>query len=202
MMVRALQIGFAAAGLLGLAACEPAASPANPVSAGEQALEVEVAAEGADIPAADYGAYARARLINVEGHRIGDVHAWQAQEGVLLRIEAHGLPPGFHGAHIHSVGRCDDTGVYTASRGHVGVDDGPHGLLHPGGAHRGDLPNLYAGQDGHAHADFFSPLISLGDIRDADGAALIIHEARDDYQSQPIGGAGFRIACAAFRSHP
>ena len=33
-------------------------------------------------------------------------------------------------------------------------------------------------------------------LMDEDGSALIIHEAEDDHISQPIGGAGGRVACA------
>jgi len=31
------------------------------------------------------------------------------------------------------------------------------------------------------------------------GSALLIHAAADDYLSQPIGGAGARVACAAIK---
>ena len=36
----------------------------------------------------------------------------------------------------------------------------------------------------------------MSDILDDDGSAAIIHEGRDDHMSQPIGGAGGRVACA------
>ena len=36
-------------------------------------------------------------------------------------------------------------------------------------------------------------------LRDADGSALVIHASPDDHMSQPIGGAGGRIACAVIR---
>ena len=32
---------------------------------------------------------------------------------------------------------------------------------------------------------------------DKDGSALVIHANPDDYKTQPIGGAGARIACGA-----
>jgi len=32
---------------------------------------------------------------------------------------------------------------------------------------------------------------------DADGSAIIIHANPDDHSTQPIGGAGDRVACAA-----
>ena len=36
-------------------------------------------------------------------------------------------------------------------------------------------------------------------LMDADGAALVIHANPDDYRTQPIGGAGDRVACAVIR---
>jgi Cu-Zn family superoxide dismutase len=76
-----------------------------------------------------------------------------------------------------------------------------HGLLNPAANETGDLPNLFAGADGAATAEVFSPLVSLTAagrqaLLDADGSALVIHAAPDDHLSQPIGGAGARVACA------
>ena len=76
----------------------------------------------------------------------------------------------------------------------------PHGLRNPEGPDHGDLPNLYAGADGSAQAEFFTVLVSVagGDLPsllDEDGSAVIIHENPDDHLIQPIGGAGGRIAC-------
>jgi Cu-Zn family superoxide dismutase len=54
--------------------------------------------------------------------------------------------------------------------------------------------------------ELYSTLVSLngGDaahpaLMDADGAALVIHANPDDYRTQPIGGAGDRVACAVIR---
>lgn len=186
-----------ALGLIGLAACGQAAptekDAASPAGA---PAEPEAAAPSHAI---DYGARARARLVGPDGARIGDVWAWQGHGGVLVQIEARELPPGPHGVHFHAIGNCEDAGVYQQSGGHIGKDDGPHGLLHPSGPHRGNLPNIFVSLDSTVQAEFFSPLISIDELSDADGAALIIHTSRDDHQSQPIGGSGARIACARFR---
>lgn len=196
-MRRDLSYTLGALGFLGLAACGQSASPPGDVDpSGAGKVLSETTASNEDLV---YGARARARLFGPEGERIGDVIAWQGRDGVLIEIAARDLPLGTHGVHIHSVGTCEDVGVYKASGGHVGKDDGPHGLLHPDGAHRGDLPNLHVTAAGTTGAEFFSALISVSDLTDADGAALIIHAARDDWQTQPIGGAGARIACARFR---
>ena len=55
-------------------------------------------------------------------------------------------------------------------------------------------------RDGTVEVELYSQLVSLTEGRanllDADGSSLIIHENPDDHTSQPIGGAGGRIACA------
>ena len=81
----------------------------------------------------------------------------------------------------------------------------PHGLRHADGPDNGDLPNLYVAADGSAMAEFFTTLVSVagGDVPallDEDGSAVIIHEHSDDHLTQPIGGAGGRIACGVIAS--
>jgi Cu-Zn family superoxide dismutase len=78
-------------------------------------------------------------------------------------------------------------------------------LLNPDANDSGDLPNIYANADGSATVELYSTLVSLnggGDrpaLLDSDGSALVIHAQPDDYKSQPIGGAGDRVACAEIR---
>jgi len=83
----------------------------------------------------------------------------------------------------------------------VNHDQSKHGLLNPDGPDEGDLPNLYAAQDGSANAEVWSetPLNGEGGLKDGDGSALIIHANEDDHTSQPIGGAGDRVACAVIK---
>ncbi len=137
----------------------------------------------------------------------GRVELTQAPHGLLVRIEASGLTPGWHAAHFHSVADCSDAG-FKASGGHVhdmAAAASVHGLLNPDETDLGDLPNIYAGADGRANAEIFAPALSLGavtgraNLLDSDGSALVIHASADDHQSQPIGGAGARVACAAIR---
>lgn len=50
--------------------------------------------------------------------------------------------------------------------------------------------------------ELYSTLVSIDGndgrpaLRDVDGSTLVIHANPDDYTTQPIGGAGGRIACA------
>jgi superoxide dismutase, Cu-Zn family len=142
-----------------------------------------------------------APIVGLEGQPIGLLTLTGGPNGVLLQVKvsAGGLTPGWHGLHLHQVGDCSDVGEYRKSGGHLGMLAGGHGLLNPDGPKAGDLPNIFAFSDGSANMEAFSTLFDLDLVRDADGAALIIHAERDDHLSQPIGGAGARVACAAIR---
>ncbi len=137
-------------------------------------------------------------VIGADGEAIGSLNLLGGPNGTLIEvtIDPNGLAPGWHGLHLHAVGNCDDLGVFKQSGGHVGKIEGGHGLLNHKGPEGGDLPNIYAGPDGSAGYEAFSARFILSDLADADGAALIIHESRDDHMTQPIGGAGARVACA------
>jgi Cu-Zn family superoxide dismutase len=49
--------------------------------------------------------------------------------------------------------------------------------------------------------EVFTPFVSLAaggekpSLLDSNGSALVIHAKPDDYTTQPIGGAGDRVAC-------
>ena len=137
-------------------------------------------------------------LMGNEGNTIGNVNMIEGPNGIVMEVSINesGLTPGWHAIHIHQTGDCSDTGEYTDSGGHVGKIEGGHGLLNPEGPEPGDLPNLYAFENGSVKYETFTDLVSLSDVMDSDGGAIIIHEGRDDHMSQPIGGAGGRVACA------
>ena len=138
---------------------------------------------------------------------LGTITVTDAPGGVLLRVEATGLTPGWHAIHFHEKGTCDDAG-FKASGAHVHAGKAPpvHGLLNPARKDNGDLPNLFAAADGSAKAEMFTPFVAMKGggggrlaLADADGSAVVIHANPDDYKTQPIGGAGDRIACAVIR---
>jgi Cu-Zn family superoxide dismutase len=138
-----------------------------------------------------------------DGRNLGTVTVTPGPDGVILRVEAHGLTPGWHGMHFHEKGACTDD-KFASAGGHVhDVTPVVHGFLNTGHNDAGDLPNLYVAPDGTANADLFSNLVTAtktGDkpyLMDDDGSALVIHAMPDDYATQPIGGAGVRVGCAA-----
>lgn len=138
---------------------------------------------------------AHVEIINNGGDVIGHAELTQGSIGTLLYLEAENLPPGPHGFHVHSVGTCDAHDHFKSASGHVGLKEGGHGYLNPEGPEKGDLPNLIVHEDGSAALELFLPQLDIADMLDEDGSSLMIHENPDDHMTQPIGGAGGRIAC-------
>jgi Cu-Zn family superoxide dismutase len=144
---------------------------------------------------------ATATLKGPSGAALGSAMFWEGPRGLVIRIQVDGLTPGWHGLHFHEKGDCGSADFKSAG-GHVhDMAAAVHGLLNSQGNEAGDLPNLYVGPDGSGTVELFSAFVSLKGapgrvaLLDADGAALVIHAADDDYTSQPIGNAGARVAC-------
>ena len=129
---------------------------------------------------------------------------------VLVRSAAHDLPAGFHGFHVHAVGVC--VPPFTSAGGHYN----PAGTDH--GDHAGDMPMLLVNGDGSADLRFKTDRFALEDLFDADGSAIIVHAAPDNYANIPdryhshtedvfgpdsatraTGDAGGRHACGVVR---
>ena len=159
------------------------------------------------IPRATPGQTGQAAIINSQGAEIGKATLTQGATGLLIKVEATGLTPGWHGIHIHATGQC--AAPFTSAGAHINHTDPktPHGLLNAQGPDDGDLPNLYAAADGSAHGEFFTTQARISQdgpgqwLWDADGSALVIHANPDDHDSQPIGGAGDRVACAVLSAN-
>lgn len=178
------------------------------------ALMAENAANGAANAAHDaalhyrspVGATTAVSLVNAEGGSAGTATIHQGSTGVLIRIEATGLTPGWHGLHLHAVGQC--AAPFTSAGAHIQHHEGttPHGYLNAEGPDSGDLPNLYVSADGRGFAEVFTTAASLNPngpgqpLIDSDGSAIVIHANPDDHSSQPIGGAGARVACGVIQA--
>jgi len=158
--------------------------------------------------ASPYGDAPRAQAVFVDnnGETIGEAHLVQGPNGTLITLEINGLPPGPKAIHIHGMGTCDDHAEgFMGSGGHLNPDGAQHGLMNPEGPDAGDFTNFYVHENGYAWAELFNWRASLdgsvgATILGADGAALVIHENPDDHITQPIGGAGARIACGVITS--
>ncbi len=154
--------------------------------------------------AGDLAKRASAILFNSDGVEIGQAVLSQAPSGVLFHVKVKGLTPGKHGLHLHSHGVCEAHTGFKSAKGHVGKKEGAHGLLNPKGPEPGDIPNIFVGADGTGEMEAFSTLVSLtsgeNNLLDGDGSTFIIHEKADDHITQPIGGAGGRVACGVIKS--
>ena len=81
------------------------------------------------------------------------------------------------------------------SGGHFNPDDHQHGMENPQGLHAGDLPNIQVPASGELTVEHFAMGLTLDQVLDDDGAAMMVHAGADDYASDPAGDAGDRIAC-------
>ncbi|MGF6882305.1 Cu-Zn family superoxide dismutase [Nocardia sp. GAS34] len=154
------------------------------------------------------------QLKDPSGADIGTATIAKSGSHLQLTVDAHGLKPGFHGLHIHQVGKCEANSVAPAG-GAPGNFLSAGGHLQVGDAHAmpasGDLTSLEAGQDGAAHLVTTTDAVTLDDIKDK---ALIIHAGPDNFgnipsrytqaaggatgpdaETQATGDAGARVAC-------
>ncbi len=141
-----------------------------------------------------------AEVMSVDGEMIGTVTFTATPSGMThIVAQLENVPEGEHGFHIHETGACDAADGFESAGGHYtgGME---HGVLVAGGPHAGDLPNLHVGNSGMVEIELFTAAVSTTDdgsnpLADADGSAIMIHSGPDDYESQPSGDAGDRIAC-------
>jgi superoxide dismutase, Cu-Zn family len=144
-------------------------------------------------------ATASASFVNAEGQANGNAElTGMAAGGVLIKLEVTGLPANQWVAfHVHETGSCDHESNHESAGGHFNPGSKEHGYKSANGPHAGDMPNQYVGSDGTLRAEVFNHMISLGDGETGiKGRALMVHAKGDDYESQPSGDAGDRLACA------
>lgn len=137
-------------------------------------------------------------LINPDGEEIGTVAISQIAQGLRIFAQAEDLPPGVHAFHIHETAQCD-TPSFESAGGHYNPTGMQHGWDNPEGPHAGDFPNVHVHEDGKLAVEYFTAALTLSEgentLFDDDGSAVVVHEGPDDYQSDPAGHAGARIAC-------
>ncbi|WP_415393255.1 superoxide dismutase family protein [Paracoccus sp. SJTW-4] len=184
----------------------PAPAPQPDVAAtaaGTAAPAADAAAPAADAaaPAADDSASATgtarsatAQMAGPEGEAFGTVTVAETASGQIhLSFTLENLPEGTRAIHIHETGSCEPPGFDSAGGHLTGGRD--HGAQAPGGMHAGDMPNITIGADGSYQGEVLTDNVTMDEVLDSDGSAIVIHADADDYISQPAGNAGDRIAC-------
>lgn len=167
---------------------------------GAASIALVMLAGCASLPGSPTGMTASSELRNVSGQPVATATLTQVGDVVRIVLEAQGLPPGVKAVHIHEVGACEGP-TFTSAGGHFNPLGKQHGLLNPQGAHAGDLSNITIGPDGKGSMETSTQQVTLGagatSLFDANGSALVIHAAPDDFRTDPTGNSGARIACGA-----
>jgi superoxide dismutase, Cu-Zn family len=136
-------------------------------------------------------------------------------------VESGILSPGFHGLHIHSVGKCEansvaptggEPGDFNSAGGHFQVPG------HTGHPASGDLTSLQVRSDGSATLVTASDAFTAQDLLAGEKTALMIHQDADNFANIPerytradgtpgpdqetlaTGDAGARVACGVIDS--
>lgn len=137
---------------------------------------------------------ALARMHDANGAAVGTVELKPSPFGTVLHARLAFMPAGTHAFHVHETGECEPP--FTSAGGHFNPHDAGHGLMDDDGRHVGDMPNIHVPASGVIDIEIFNDLLRLDEgLFDEDGAAFVIHEGPDDYQTDPAGAAGPRIAC-------
>ena len=131
-----------------------------------------------------------ADMIGANGQAAGKVTVTEAAKGIIIRVEAAGLSPGWHGVHVHGIGVCDSDKDFEGAGSHATHEGDVHGFMNANANHTGDLPNLWVHDDGTGQAEYYSTLLTVQAIQDNDGSAILIHADPDDYSGQPAGTSG------------
>jgi Cu-Zn family superoxide dismutase len=143
-------------------------------------------------------ANAMAELIGSDGSPKGKATFLETPNGVLIQLRLEQIAAGEHAIHIHEMGQCQPPNFQSAGS-HYNPSNAPHGLLLENGPHAGDLPNIFAQENGTVQADILTNQVTFSGgpnslFKDG-GTALVVHAKGDDYQTNPAGASGDRIAC-------
>src|SRR5690606_13308396 len=119
------------------AACSqnPATPPASEAAPAAPAEAAERAAPGQT---------AQVSILNAQGAEAGKATLTQGATGLLIKVEATGLTPGWHGIHTHATGQSDTPFTWAGDHISHGEPQKPHGLPNAEGPDDVELPNVVA----------------------------------------------------------
>jgi Cu-Zn family superoxide dismutase len=144
---------------------------------------------------------AATQLIAANGAPLGTVRFVQSGRAVTVEVRGRGMPAGFHGFHVHAVGRCEGP-AFTTAGGHLAAEGQAHG------GHVGDLPSLYVRATGYGRLTVSTDRFTVAQVR---GRAIIVHANADNFgniperygapdpDTQATGDSGGRIACGVIQ---
>jgi superoxide dismutase, Cu-Zn family len=215
---------------LALSACAPnepvASQPGTTPSVwtGSPAPSAEAGGEG-EGEAAPSGDRLTAELKNPSGTTVATADFAFSSGYVTVTVKSTGtgaLTPGFHGMHIHAVGKCEassvaptggEPGDFNSAGGHFQAPG------HSGHPASGDLSSLQVREDGSAELVTTTDAFTAEDLEAGAKTSIIIHEKADNFANIPperyqqtngtpppdqttlaTGDAGKRVACGVIGS--
>jgi Cu-Zn family superoxide dismutase len=177
---------------------------------GGAATLATASSDGPASASAPAGHRATATLRDAQGELVGRVVLERRGNRTYVTARVRGgVEPGFHGFHVHAVGRCEPP--FTTAGGHLAREGQEHQ------AHIGDLPSLLVGRDGRAYLSTATDRFTPRSLRAGDGSAFMIHAGADNFANIPeryrqedgtagpdeetlsTGDSGARVACGVVR---
>lgn len=212
--------------VVGLTACAPnepvATTPGTnpPVWTGSPAPSAEEGSESHGGGEAGSGSTLEVPINAPDGTEVATATFEFSAGYATVTVETTGtgqLTPGFHGMHIHQVGKCEANSVaptggapgdFNSAGGHFQVPG------HSGHPASGDLSSLQVREDGSARLVTTTDAFTEDDLLAGEKTAIIIHENADNFANIPperynqvngtpgpdattmaTGDAGSRVAC-------
>lgn len=130
---------------------------------------------------------------DAQGQNVGTAMLTEASQGVKIKLDVKGLPPGEHSLHIHQNAKCEPPDFKSAGPHFNGASGhGDHA-----GLPAGDIPDfsLIVAADGTGHVTVVAPNVSMGSdehsVFSNGGTAIVIHAVAGGSSS----AAPPRIAC-------
>ena len=137
-----------------------------------------------------------ANLAPTQGNSVKGTVSFNESKGKThIVANVTGLKPGKHGFHIHDKGDCSAPDGSSAG-GHFNPVTHKHGAPDASEHHAGDLGNIEADSKVRARLNRTVDFLTVSDgPNSVVGRSVIVHGQEDDFQTQPTGNAGARLAC-------
>ncbi|MBF0661606.1 MULTISPECIES: superoxide dismutase family protein [unclassified Rhodococcus (in: high G+C Gram-positive bacteria)] len=144
----------------------------------------ESGAGGAQAGSAQGGGAAGAATLTaglkaVDGADAGTVSFAEQDGGVQVTIDVEGLAPGYHGVHVHAVGKCEPESVApTGGAPGAFLSAGPHLQVEGSTSvpESGDLVSVVVHEDGTATTTVTTNAFTLEDLQGEEGTSVVVHE--------------------------
>lgn len=150
---------------------------------------------------------AAADMVGPDGRSMGRVTFAEVGGRTVVEGKLTDLPAGFHGFHVHAVGKCEaGPPAFTSAGGHMVLGDQSHPV------HAGDQPVVLVLTDRSTEIRFVTDRYKIADLLTPEGRAMIVHALPDNYGNVPsrytpevdamtkaTGDAGDRLACGVVR---